>query len=239
MSQPAQTAPVAQSLLIIDDDTELTDMLQSYLQTSGYQVQVASDGVSGLEMARSDSNFDLILLDVMMPGMDGFDVLKALRQTHITPVLMLTARGDDYDRILGLELGADDYLPKPFNHRELVARIKALFRRQALTSGARQQQDVSHNQVTLSVSRQTVTCHGETVSLTGTEFGILHLLLMNAGSLVTKEDISDKVLGKPLQAYDRSIDMHVSNLRRKLAAAGDEEKIKTIRGSGYLFMLAS
>lgn len=106
MSSLTQTTPVAQSLLIIDDDTELTEMLQSYLQTSGYQVQVASDGIAGLEIARADSNIDLILLDVMMPGMDGFDVLKALRQTHITPVLMLTARGDDYDRILGLELGA-------------------------------------------------------------------------------------------------------------------------------------
>jgi len=222
------------SILIIDDDNELTDMLQSYLQTCGYKVTVANDGLKGLEVATGGEAFDLILLDVMMPQMDGFDVLKKLRMSHLTPVLMLTARGDDYDRILGLELGADDYLPKPFNHRELAARIKAILRRLELTTNSRQQQDVRVNHIVLSVARQLVHCHDSALNLTGTEFAILHLLMLNAGQLVTKDDISEKVLGKKLMAYDRSIDMHVSNLRKKMAAVTSDDKIKTIRGAGYL-----
>lgn len=228
-----------QSILIIDDDRELTDMLKTYLEGSGYQVRVANDGASGLTAATSAASADLILLDVMMPQMDGFEVLKKLRVSHLTPVLMLTARGDDYDRILGLELGADDYLPKPFNHRELLARIKAIFRRLELSSQTRTQQDLTVNQIELSTSRQTSVSHGVSLTLTNTEFAILHLLMVNAGQLVTKDDISQKVLGKKLQAYDRSIDMHVSNLRKKIGETTTDEKIKTIRGSGYLLRLAS
>lgn len=227
-----------QSILIIDDDRELTDMLKTYLEGSGYQVTVANDGLEGLEAATTGEPVDLILLDVMMPQLDGFEVLKKLRISHLTPVLMLTARGDDYDRILGLELGADDYLPKPFNHRELVARIKAIFRRLELGSQSRQQQDITINNIALSTSRQSVTCHDKSMTLTNTEFSILHLLMVNAGQLVTKEDISQKVLGKKLQAFDRSIDMHVSNLRKKIAETTQEEKIKTIRGAGYLLRMA-
>lgn len=225
------------SILIIDDDTELTDMLDSYLRTCGYSVTVADNGLEGLDVASGGAVFDLILLDVMMPGMDGFDVLKNLRKTLLTPVLMLTARGDDYDRILGLELGADDYLPKPFNHRELAARIKAILRRLELTGVAFQQQDLLVHGLRLSVARQQVSCDGQEVALTGTEFSILHLLMLNAGMLVTKKEISEKVLAKKMMTYDRSIDMHVSNLRKKIAAVNAEEKIKTIRGSGYLLII--
>ncbi len=225
------------SILIIDDDTELTDMLDSYLRTCGYSVTVADNGLEGLNVASGGAVFDLILLDVMMPGMDGFDVLKNLRKTLLTPVLMLTARGDDYDRILGLELGADDYLPKPFNHRELAARIKAILRRLELTGVAFQQQDLLVHGLRLSVARQQVSCDGQEVALTGTEFSILHLLMLNAGMLVTKKEISEKVLAKKMMTYDRSIDMHVSNLRKKIAAVNAEEKIKTIRGSGYLLII--
>lgn len=225
------------SILIIDDDTELTDMLDSYLRTCGYSVTVADNGLEGLNVASGGAVFDLILLDVMMPGMDGFDVLKNLRKTLLTPVLMLTARGDDYDRILGLELGADDYLPKPFNHRELAARIKAILRRLELTGIAFQQQDLLVHGLRLSVARQQVSCDGQEVALTGTEFSILHLLMLNAGMLVTKKEISEKVLAKKMMTYDRSIDMHVSNLRKKIAAVNAEEKIKTIRGSGYLLII--
>ena len=226
-----------QSILIIDDDNELTDMLSTYLMSMGYQVKVCNDGEEGVSEATSGGHYDLILLDVMMPKMDGFDVLKKLRVSHATPVLMLTARGDDYDRILGLELGADDYLPKPFNHRELVARIKAIFRRLALsTNGGVIEQDLLVNEIYLSSSSQVAKVKDVEITLTSTEFSILRLLMLNAGSRVTKEEISLKVLGKPLQAFDRSIDMHVSNLRKKISAISPREKIKTIRGVGYMLL---
>lgn len=225
------------SILIIDDDTELTEMLAAYLGTAEYRVKVCNDGQSGLAEAVSGGHYDLILLDVMMPKMDGFDVLKKLRVSHATPVLMLTARGDDYDRILGLELGADDYLGKPFNHRELIARIKAIFRRLTLVSnGGAIEQDLLVNSIFLSPSAQVAKVDDVEVTLTSTEFSTLRLLMLNAGNRVTKEEISLKVLGKPLQPFDRSIDMHVSNLRKKMAAITPQEKIKTIRGVGYMLM---
>lgn len=225
------------SILIIDDDTELTEMLAAYLGTADYQVKVCNDGQAGLAEAVSGGHYDLILLDVMMPKMDGFDVLKKLRVSHATPILMLTARGDDYDRILGLELGADDYLPKPFNHRELMARIKAIFRRLALVSnGGTIEQDLLVNNIFLSPGAQVAKVDDVEITLTSTEFSTLRLLMLNAGNRVTKEEISLKVLGKPLQAFDRSIDMHVSNLRKKMAAVTPQEKIKTIRGVGYMLM---
>lgn len=222
------------SILLIDDDKELTQMLNTYLAALGYDITIANNGREGLNLAKGGGSFDLILLDVMMPELDGFDVLKNLRQTHLTPVLMLTAKGDDYDRILGLELGADDYLPKPFNHRELAARIKAILRRLDLSANTRQQQDLNVNGIELSVSRQRVMLNQQQVILTGTEFAILRMLMINAGELVTKEEISQKVLGKPLLAFDRSIDMHVSNIRKKLAEHCDDDKIRTVRGAGYL-----
>lgn len=226
-----------QSVLVIDDDKELTDMLSSYLSGMGYRVTVKDDGEAGLSEAISGHHYDLILLDVMMPKMDGFDVLQKLRASHTTPVLMLTARGDDYDRILGLELGADDYLPKPFNHRELVARIKAIVRRHTLSvNGGGAEQDILINEIFLSPSSQKVKVNDVDLDLTTTEFMILRLLMLNASQRVTKEQISLKVLGKPLQAFDRSVDMHVSNLRKKISAATPGDKIKTLRGVGYMLL---
>ncbi|GGW78977.1 response regulator [Alteromonas halophila] len=225
-----------QSLLIIDDDHQLTAMLDTYLSTLGYGISIAEDGEAGLALATSGRHFDLILLDVMMPKLDGFDVLRRLRMHHSTPVLMLTARGDDYDRILGLELGADDYLPKPFNHRELVARIKAFFRRQELSLSAQSQQDLSVNGLFLSTATQSAQVDGTTLDLTATEFALLRLLMMNAGQRVSKQTISEQVLEKKLMAFDRSIDMHVSNLRRKVSQISPKERIKTIRGAGYLLL---
>lgn len=233
-----QSDNILPHILIIDDDVELSDMLRDYLTTAGFQVTVKNHPRDGLNYAISGGDISLLLLDVMMPDMNGFDVLKALRQSNPVPVIMLTARGDDYDKILGLELGADDYLPKPFNHRELEARVKAIFRRQSLTAQGQLQQDVQVNGITLSASKQTVTCHGEPIELTSTEFMILRLLMVSAGHLVSKEDISQKVLGKRLAAFDRSIDMHVSNLRKKLAAFSSDEKIRTIRGAGYLLKVS-
>jgi two-component system response regulator CpxR len=226
-------------LLLIDDDLELTSLLKEYLSPQGYEIDVAHDGESGLSLATSNKHYDLILLDVMLPKLDGFEVLRKLRTSHHTPVLMLTAKGDDYDKIFGLEMGADDYLAKPFNHRELSARIKALVRRMALLPSGSAQQNLKLGNVELSPAAQQVTCDSNIVELTGTEYSILYLLMLNQGNLVSKEDISEKVLGKKLAAFDRSIDMHVSNLRKKLAVFSPEEKIKTHRGAGYLYVVSS
>ncbi|WP_026376332.1 response regulator transcription factor [Aestuariibacter salexigens] len=222
-------------ILLIDDDRELATLVTEFLGPQGYEITHALDGELGLSMARARS-YDLILLDVMMPKLDGFDVLRQLRPDVITPVLMLTARGDDLDRILGLEMGADDYLPKPFNPRELAARIKALLRRQALLTAVNTPQVLSSPSVILDPSRQSVSCEGKQVMLTGTEFATLQLLMQRAGTLVSKEVISEQVLGRKLAPFDRSIDMHISNLRKKLSDTSSTELIRTVRGSGYLFL---
>lgn len=226
------------SLLLIDDDQALTELLCEYLSPQGYDITVAHDGEQGLQLATGTQHFDLILLDVMLPKMDGFEVLKQLRISHLTPVLMLTAKGDDFDRIFGLELGADDYLPKPFNHRELSARIKAIVRRMDMLPASGQQQQLQIGDVVLKPSVQNVSCAEQHIEFTATEFMILHLLMVNCGHIVSKSDISEKVLGRKLAAFDRSIDMHVSNIRRKLARHSDEEKIRTVRGTGYMFLSA-
>lgn len=231
---------IEKSLLLIDDDHALTELLKEYLSAQGYKVQVASDGEAGLFAAKSGQYFDLIILDVMLPKLDGFEVLKRLRATHITPVLMLTAKGDDFDRILGLELGADDYLAKPFNHRELSARVKAIVRRvdiQAGLQGEKQKQSVIEiGDVQLNVASQTVACNAQKVELTGTEFAVLRLLMSCSPDLVPKQAISEQVLGRKLAAFDRSIDMHVSNLRKKLNQFSEHDKIKTHRGVGYVYL---
>ena len=226
----------SKSLLIIDDDQELTDLLVEYLTPQGYKIDVKHDGESGLQQATSSHHYDLILLDVMLPKLDGFEVLKRLRASHLTPVLMLTAKGDDFDRIFGLELGADDYLPKPFNHRELSARIKAIVRRMDYLPATSSQQTLHIDDLVLNPSTQHVECAGTAIEMTATEFLILHLLMINQGQIVSKQDISEKVMGRNLIAFDRSIDMHLSNIRRKLMSCSDKEKIKTIRGTGYLFV---
>jgi two-component system response regulator CpxR len=224
-------------LLLIDDDVEFSQLLKEYLTPQGYEIEVAHDGEAGLTLATSHNHYDLILLDVMLPKLDGFEVLQKLRKSHFTPVLMLTAKGDDYDKIFGLEMGADDYLAKPFNHRELSARIKALVRRMELLPSNSTQKTLQLNDVTLSPASQQVHCAAQLVELTGTEYAILHLLMINQSHLVSKQDISEKVLGRKLAAFDRSIDMHVSNLRKKLAVYSPTEKIKTHRGAGYIFVV--
>lgn len=226
----------AKQLLIIDDDKELTQLLSEYLATEGFVITCCHDGLSGLEQAHNDK-FDLILLDVMMPELNGFEVLKALGGQHTTPILMLTAKGDNTDRILGLELGADDYLAKPFHHRELLARINAILRRIDIVSqGKLEQTQLCVNHVLVDHTQRTVTCHQQEVELTGTEYQILTCLMEHHGQIVSKDSLSEQVLGRKLSAFDRSIDMHVSNIRRKLAPYSTENKIKTIRGSGYLFL---
>lgn len=226
------------SILIIDDDISLTSLLEEYLRGEGYDISVVNHGEQGLHTALQSQDFDLILLDVMLPGLDGFELLKQLRQAQkLTPVLMLTAKGDDFDRILGLELGADDYLPKPFNHRELSARIKALLRREDYHAQSQMGGLIEQGNLQISLSNRSVTCDGQSLALTGTEFSLLKLFIERLGNLVTKQDISEIVLGRKLAPFDRSIDMHVSNLRKKLAQANATSQIKTVRGTGYLLTL--
>ncbi|MEK0159387.1 response regulator [Pseudoalteromonas piscicida] len=225
------------SILLIDDDQELCSLLKEYFTAEGFEVAMAHTGTEGLQLALK-KNFDLILLDVMLPEMDGFEVLKALRVQKMTPVIMLTAKGDDFDRIFGLELGADDYIPKPFNHRELLARVKAITRRVDHYKQHSQDDTFTIQQLRLDVASRSATVNGEVLSLTGTEYEVLHLLVRTAGEVVDKQTISRQVLGRPLVPYDRSIDMHVSNVRKKIAALSEHTYIKTIRGAGYIFLKA-
>ena len=225
-----------QKILIIDDDKELTELLSEYLSYEGFELEACHDGVSGLARAY-DASFSLILLDVMMPKLNGFEVLKALGGQHKTPILMLTAKGDHEDRVLGLELGADDYLAKPFQHRELLARIKAILRRITIVKNNENNstsQQINH--VRLEHATREVFCHQQLVELTGTEFQILDLLMNNVSKIVSKSEISEQVMKRKLSAFDRSIDMHISNIRRKLLVFCPADKLKNIRGAGYIFL---
>jgi len=223
-------------ILLIDDDQELAELLTEFLTSEGFVLHCCFDGVSGLAKA-FDESIDLILLDVMMPGLNGFEVLKALGDQHKTPILMLTAKGDEADRVLGLELGADDYLAKPYNHRELLARIKAILRRIDIAKTTNKETTIDNiNAVELNHGTRAVYCHQQEVTLTGTEYQILHYLMQHHGEVVSKETLSEKVLGRRLTAFDRSIDMHVSNIRRKLLPHSPSDKLSTIRGAGYLFL---
>jgi DNA-binding response OmpR family regulator len=222
---------MSQTLLIADDDIELCDLLQEYFRQEGFAVQSVHDGRSALSRAQQPG-IDVMVLDVMMPEMNGIDVLRQLRHDSDLPVIMLTARGDDLDRILGLELGADDYLPKPCNPRELLARIRAVLRRSGAPSnpGALAVDDLK----LYPASRQ-LKCKGEAVDLTSTEFSVLQLLMQKAGGVVAKRDLYLAALGREPVRFDRSIDMHVSNLRRKLGNSSDgHDRIETVRGLGYL-----
>lgn len=223
------------SVLLVDDDTELSKLLEEYLQSEQLTLESAHDGPSGLEKALSNHPA-VVVLDVMLPGMSGLDVLKQLRQKSSVPVLMLTARGSELDRILGLELGADDYLAKPFNPRELVARLRAILRRTSGNSAAGH--PIHLADLELHPESRSVTCGGRPVSLTGAEFDLLHAFLRNPGKIISREDLTQAALGRPMSPMDRSIDVHVSNLRRKLGSYdGDQERIKAIRGSGYVYLL--
>lgn len=223
-------------ILLIDDDRELSELLSEYLSAEGFSIVCCHDGISGLANAYAD-DISLILLDVMMPGLNGYEVLKALGGSHKTPILMLTAKGSDEDRILGLELGADDYLAKPFKHRELLARINAILRRISIVQQNREKKEqLSVNQITLNHATREVSCHDHPVTLTGTEYQIIELLMSKAGKIISKEEISEYVLRRKLSAFDRSIDMHISNIRRKLSPFSPQDKLKTIRGAGYLFL---
>jgi two-component system response regulator CpxR len=226
-------------VLVIDDDTELCELLQDYLTGQGFAVETVNHGGEGAKRAHA-GGYALVILDVMLPGLNGFDVLRKIREQSRVPVIMLTARGDDIDRIVGLELGADDYLPKPFNPRELVARIRAIQRRTEAAgvppSAAAVADEITVGDVTLCSSTRTVKRDGENIDLTSVEFNLLQALLSRAGQVVSREDLVEEVLGRRLSAYDRSIDVHVSALRKKLGRhSGNTERIRTIRSVGYLY----
>jgi DNA-binding response OmpR family regulator len=236
----ANASGLRPAVLLVDDDTELCAMLAEYLGREGYDVHAVHDGASGVAIAASRS-FDIVVMDITMPRMDGFEALRRIRATSRMPVLMLTARGDDIDRILGLELGADDYLGKPFNPRELAARLKAILRRAGAPEGAAgsaRPQPVVVGDLTLDPAGRIVLRHGKPLALTGTEFAVAELLMRAAGQIVAKDAISEQVLGRKLLPFDRSIDTHVSNLRRKLGpTSGGMPRIRTIRGRGYVLVI--
>jgi DNA-binding response OmpR family regulator len=229
--QQVTDQPIPKPLLIVDDDKELCALLTERLAEDGFIVHAVHDGREGLERAASGF-YSLVILDVMLPHKGGMQVLKELRALSSVPVLMLTARGEDIDRILGLEIGADDYLPKPFNPRELVARIRAILRR---LDDRRVGYDLLTNgDITIDVSGREATVEGEPLFLTTVEFALLETLVRNVGRILTREYLTDIALGRKLGSFDRTIDVHISNLRKKLDDRGGNQHIKTIRGSGYL-----
>lgn len=221
------------NILIVDDDTELTDLLVQYLEPEGFSVICVHDGENAVKKALNQV-FDAIILDVMLPKLNGFEVLKAIREHLETPVLMLTARGDDIDRIVGLEIGADDYLPKPCNPRELVARLRAILRRTQKIPA--QRPIIEHQGIIVDCSKRIATHEGNTMELTNAEFNILEMLIKSPGQAFSKEELTEYALGRKYTAYDRSIDVHISNLRNKLGDNQEGEPIvKTVRGFGYMF----
>ena len=223
-------------ILIVDDDVDLYQLVSQFLEPEGFQVDAAHDGPKGLERALS-GDYSLIVLDLMLPDMGGLEVLRHLRVKSSVPVLILTARGEDVDRIVGLEIGADDYLPKPFNPRELLARIRAIMRRTREVPGPDDKLKVGD--VELDPGTRKVQRAGEKIELTAVEFNLLEQLLRSAGRVVERENLAQEVLGRKLSAFDRSLDVHVSNLRKKLGDRFDgEERIQTIRGVGYIYPLA-
>ncbi len=222
-----------EKVLIVDDDVELCDLVAEYLTPEGFSVEAVHNGEQGLKRALSGEHV-LVVLDVMLPGMNGVDLLRKLRAESRVPVLILTARGDDVDRIVGLEIGADDYLPKPFNPRELLARIRAILRRTQKPVSPPMDK-ITVGDVELDPAARVVKRAGEPVELTSVEFGMLEALMRAAGQVVTRDQLAQSVLGRKFLPYDRSIDMHVSKLRKKLGDSEDADKIKTIRGVGYVF----
>lgn len=225
-------------ILVIDDDRELCSLLGEYLADEGFLVEKVHDGLQGAEQACSHP-YDLIVLDVMLPGLNGFEVLRRIRMSSSLPVVMLTARGEEVDRIVGLEMGADDYLPKPFNPRELVARIRAVQRRQSSIAkdSTTPETILTVGDLTLDPGRRSVKQGDQVAPLTSLEFSVLELLLTQAGRVISREELCNQALGRQLNSYDRSIDVHISSLRRKLGPTADgSERIKSVRGVGYIYL---
>jgi two-component system response regulator CpxR len=223
-------------VLIVDDDIELCKLLGERLSSEGFALEAVHDGPRGLERVLSNEHA-LVILDLMLPGMGGLDVLRRLRNHSPVPVLILTARGEDVDRIVGLEIGADDYLPKPFNPRELIARIRAILRR--TSRSAAPDGVLIVGDVRIDPAARDAWMDSIPLELTSVEFTLMETLLRDAGHVVTREQLTETVLGRKLGPFDRVIDVHISNLRKKLGRAHGEERIKAVRGSGYMFVVRS
>ncbi len=222
-------------ILLVDDDAELSAMLGEYLAAEGFETESVFNGEAGVEAALS-GGYDAVVLDVMLPRLSGIDALRRIREKSRVPIIMLTAKGDNIDRVVGLEMGADDYVPKPCYPRELVARLRAVLRRTGENSPgeARPGEWLSAGPLKLSPGLRQITCDGQPVDLTASEFNLLEALMRAGDHVVSKDELSTRALGKPREAYDRSVDVHISNLRQKLApAAGDRIEILTTRGVGY------
>ncbi len=230
---------MGKKILIIDDDKELCSLLGELLRADGFEVEAWHTGAGAAEHALASSP-SLVILDVMLPDTNGFEILKQVRRTSQVPVILLTARGDDVDRIVGLEIGADDYVPKPFNPRELTARIQAVLRRAEPRPPGAEARTLSVGDVALDPGARTVVRGGQLVELTTVEFDLLQALLASAGEVVPREELTHSVLGRELAPFDRSIDMHISRVRRKLGERQDGlERIKAIRGVGYIYTVSS
>lgn len=226
---------MAQRVLIVDDDERLSAMVADYLQAAGYDVDRRFTGGDGLA-ALARETMDAVILDIMLPDMDGFEVCRRLRTTSNVPVLMLTARGDDMDRIIGLEIGADDYLPKPFNPRELLARLKAILRRSNGANDPAAAPPLRFGRLEIDPASRTVRLDGEEKPLTSYQFDLLLALARNAGRVMNRERIMDLVKGEELEAFDRSIDVHISRIRAAIENdAKHPRRILTVRGAGYVF----
>jgi len=228
-------------VLIVDDDTGLCEMLGRYLETEGFSVSTVHDGQTGLEVCLEGAH-DVIVLDVMLPRLNGIEVLRQLRAKSQTPVLMLTARGEDIDRIIGLEIGADDYLPKPCNPRELVARIRAILRRSLQIKSnlvnSISAEKIKIDDLLIDTGSRTASRHGQSLHLTGAEYAVLELLSRNVGHVVSKDELTEYALGRKLSPYDRSIETHIGHLRKKLGPSPDgAQRIRTERGKGYFLVL--
>ena len=225
-------------ILLADDDQSLCELLSEFLELEGFTVTVVHEGIAALKQINENSEkWDAIILDVMMPGMNGFDVLKSVTSQRRAPIMMLTARGEDTDTVLGLELGADEYVAKPVSPRVLVARLRALIRR---SSVEQEHNNLQVEDLSLNESAREVHINGQSIDLTGAEFNLLKLLVNQAGQVVTREQLALEGLGRALSAYDRRIETHMAQIRRKIGKRHDgSDRIKTIRGSGYQYLIGA
>ncbi len=225
-------------LLMIDDDEKLVGLMREYLESHGFELAAAHDGNAGVETALTTEP-DLVILDLMLPGIDGLEVCRRVRQASRVPILMLTARGEETDRIVGLEMGADDYLPKPFNARELLARIRAILRRSDGEEAADASSILEVGPLVVDVGSRAVTVRGRQVDLTTAEFDILHALATSAGRVLSRDQLLQKVHGEGWAAYDRSVDVHISRIRQKIEEDPRRPALlKTVRGVGYQLVRA-
>lgn len=237
MHEAVEETATAPNILLVDDDVDLSSMLREYLEREGFRVEAVFNGADGVVRATSGEH-DVVVLDIMLPRLSGIEALRQIRQASNIPVLMLTAKGDQVDRVIGLELGADDYVAKPYYPRELVARLRAILRRQAPTTGPGRTV-LQKGALEVRVTARRAIWNGRSLDLTATEFNMLTALLRAGDDVETKDELSFRALGRARQSYDRSVDVHISNLRQKLeTASAGSVGIETVRGVGYRLQVA-